>query len=142
MHGEVNNVISAPVAKSLIHATIRAFAQSCRLPKNAFVSIALVGDSEIRKLNKNFLGKDKVTDVLSFSDLEYPDPFSGTSLGEVILSYPQAKRQAKSAGHSIKLEIQILLVHGLAHLLGYDHKTEREASEMERLEKRVLRKLQ
>ncbi|TSC96374.1 MAG: putative rRNA maturation factor, partial [Parcubacteria group bacterium Athens1014_10] len=66
--------------------------------------------------------------VLSFEDVK-----------EIIICYPQAKRQAKEKKHSIKKEIEILLIHGLLHLLGYDHQKEKDALKMERLEKRLLK---
>ncbi len=79
------------------------------------ISVAIVTESEIRRLNKVYRHKDKVTDVLSFS-LETQD-----FLGEVVICLPQARLQAKENKHSLKAELQFLTIHGILHLLGYDH---------------------
>ncbi|MBI5621401.1 rRNA maturation RNase YbeY [Candidatus Falkowbacteria bacterium] len=108
------------------------------------VGVALVSDSRIRTLNKMFRGRDAVTDVLSFADatdtVGWPE--SGEYLGDIIISYPQAARQAKQAGVTIKQEVSLLIVHGLLHLLGYDHEQSRAAAAvMDQLQQRCVRRL-
>jgi probable rRNA maturation factor len=97
----------------------------------------------MRTLNLRYRGKDRTTDVLSFSFREgsfahiQPD-----FLGDIVISVPVAARQAGQAGHSISREIDILFVHGLVHLLGYDHElNEREALRMKRRERELLKRL-
>lgn len=90
------------------------------------LSIALIGDVAIRKVNKRYRGKDKVTDVLSFRD-------TGSSYGEILIDYVQIKRQAKKFDKSIKEELVYILVHGLLHLSGLDDKTDKEAVYMHKL---------
>ena len=85
------------------------------------------GDAELRRLNREFLGKDYPTDVLSF-------PASGPFLGDIAISFARARAQARSFGHSTGQEIQILMLHGLLHLLGMDHAT--DTGRMARVEKR------
>ncbi len=104
------------------------------------VSIYLTDDETIRLLNKNFRGKDKATDVLSFT---YNEQVGGYKLlGEIVISIDTAKRQAKELGHSLEEEIKRLLVHGFVHLLGYDHELGKEEEKhfME-LEKRLIESL-
>ncbi len=102
--------------------------------KNAEISLAFVGDAEMKKLNKKWRGKNKVTDVLSFIYEAKP------LVGEIIICLPQAARQAGEGGHSIKEEIKTLLVHGLLHLAGYDHeKSLKEAEQMEKLQNKLLK---
>ena len=104
------------------------------------VSIYLTDDETIRLLNKNFRGKDKATDVLSFI---YDEQVGGYKLlGEIVISIDTAKRQAKELGHSLEEEIKRLLVHGFVHLLGYDHELGKEEEKhfME-LEKRLIESL-
>jgi probable rRNA maturation factor len=95
----------------------------------------LVGDRTMRALNLRFRGLDKTTDVLSFPGDETP---AGRHLGDVVISLPQARRQAESAGHSLDRELRILLLHGALHCLGYDH--ESDGGEMSRLERSLRRR--
>lgn len=100
------------------------------------ISIALVLPKEIKELNRVYRKKDKVTDVLSFS-LDSKD-----ILGEIIICLAQAKKQAQEKKNSIKLELQLLTVHGILHLLGYDHeKSDKEFLRQSKMEQKVLEKL-
>ena len=78
----------------------------------------LTNDAELRRLNRDFRGKDEATDVLSF-------PAPGPRLGDLAISLPRARAQAKEFGHNLEQEIQILMLHGVLHLLGMDHETDR-----------------
>ena len=82
------------------------------------LSIAIVSDRRMRALNRQFRGKDAVTDVLSF-----PSDERGF-MGDIVVAAGVAKRQAKDAGHSVQTELRVLALHGLLHLLGYDHETD------------------
>lgn len=99
------------------------------------VNILLTSESVIRKLNREFRGKDKATDVLSFPA---EGPAALGIAGDLAISVPAAKRQAEMQGHSLPTELKVLLLHGLLHLAGYDHET--DAGQMERRE-RQLRKI-
>jgi rRNA maturation RNase YbeY len=98
----------------------------------------------MRSLNRQYRGKDRTTDVLSFPLRE--GRFSGIQshiLGDIVLSLPTAARQAKEAGESYRAEIGRLLVHGYLHLLGYDHERSRsEASRMAGRERRLRKAIQ
>jgi probable rRNA maturation factor len=83
------------------------------------LSIALVSDVQIKRLNKLYRNKDKPTDVLSFPIGEKVEDW--LILGDIVISVDTAKRQAQELGHSLEEELKRLLVHGLVHLLGYDH---------------------
>jgi probable rRNA maturation factor len=97
----------------------------------------------MRTLNRRYRGKDRTTDVLSFSFREGSFPhIQPDFLGDIVISVPAAARQAARAGHAIGREIDILLVHGLVHLLGYDHeKSTHEALRMKRREQDLLKRL-
>lgn len=85
------------------------------------LTILLTDDAQVHELNRQYLGIDAPTDVLSFPAGE-ADPDTGvTYLGDVIISVPQAGAQALAAGHALEAEIQLLVVHGVLHLLGHDH---------------------
>lgn len=99
------------------------------------VALILTDDQSIQELNRDFLGEDAPTDVLAFSALEEAGPFVSAPeaagyLGDVIISYPRAVQQAREQGHAVGLELDLLVVHGILHLLGYDHATEEEKSLM------------
>ncbi len=104
------------------------------------LSILLVNDTQMQELNRLYRSKDKTTDVLSFSmnEGDYSD-INTNLLGDIVISLPAAKRQAKEKGHGIYDEIAILLIHGILHLLGYDHeKGGKEETRMRRMEKKIL----
>ena len=94
------------------------------------VTIALVSDSRMRTLNRSFRNKDYATDVLSF-------PATPGSLGDIVIATGVAARQADDAGHTVVTELKVLALHGLLHLLGYDHET--DTGEMAKVES-ALRK--
>jgi len=93
----------------------------------------VTGDEAIRELNRDYLGKDRATDVLSFPDGDLL-PTGRTLLGEIVVSLDTARRQAAEAGHSELRELAELVLHGTLHLLGYDHADDRDRGEMNRLE--------
>ena len=103
------------------------------------VAVALVGDAKMRALNQRFRGRGKATDVLSFpAAVDCPQPASSARiLGDIVIAKGVATRQARAAGHSFRVEVRRLALHGLLHLLGHDH--ERDNGRMERLERRLLR---
>ncbi len=106
------------------------------------VSLVSTDDAAIQELNRDYRGKDSVTDVLSFSQVE-GDPFAFVEervLGDVVISMDTAARQAESIGHSLRDEVTRLLIHGVLHLLGHDHiHGGRQAARMRAEEARVLR---
>lgn len=101
------------------------------------VTVALVGDRRMRALNRMFRGKDAVTDVLSFPVDGRSSPES-PALGDVVIATGAAARQAREHGHAVGTEIRILALHGLLHLLGYDHET--DDGRMARAEARLRKK--
>jgi probable rRNA maturation factor len=97
---------------------------------DADLSIVIVNDVRIQGLNRDFLGHDAPTDVLSFPADE-PDPETGRRyLGDVVISFMRAAEQAGERGHAVEAEMQLLVVHGVLHLLGHDHA---EAGERDRM---------
>lgn len=103
----------------------------------AELSIALVGDREMRPLNAKYRKKGKTTDVLSFFVDGQPTP-GVKILGDVVISVEQARRQARDRGKTLKSEMVTLLIHGILHLLGYDHeKSLRQAKIMHAYEQKL-----
>lgn len=102
------------------------------------LSVALVGDREMRPLNAKYRNRNKTTDVLSFAVDDQPSAH-GILLGDVIISVEQARRQAKRRKKTLKSEMVTLLIHGMLHLLGYDHeRSRRRAKIMFSLERKLL----
>lgn len=117
--------------KGLDRARLRAFAETLRdrvAGGHPFCAM-LTSDSALQDLNRDFLDKDEPTDVLSF-----PARDPSQALGDIAISWQRARAQAASFGHAIEVEIEILLLHGLLHLLGHDHESDR--GQMRRLESR------
>ncbi len=121
------------------------------------VSLVIADDEALLELNRTYRGLDEMTDVLSFSPyhagpyegdepptvdddgIDFPDPSDEAgNLGEVVVSYPQAKRQALQAKHPVALEVETLVAHGVLHLLGYDHAEPDEEREMFGLQDKAL----
>lgn len=109
------------------------------------VSISIVDDEEIRKLNKEYRGIDRATDVLSFPmmDFEGDDAIIQEAtdivmLGDIVISAERAKAQAADYGHSFEREMAFLTVHGMFHLMGYDHEKPEDASIMRAKEEKIL----
>ncbi len=89
------------------------------------VCIALVGDTKMRRLNRTYRSKDRTTDVLAFAYREVKSDVAPL-LGDVVISIPAAGRQAKACSHSLDEEVLRLLIHGVLHLVGYDHEQSRQ----------------
>nr|WP_325189797.1 rRNA maturation RNase YbeY [uncultured Selenomonas sp.] len=112
----------------------------------AEVSVTLTDDAHIHELNRTYRGIDRATDVLSFALTESEEPEilgapSGEVLGDIIISVERAREQAMAYGHSYLRELSFLTVHGMLHLLGYDHMEEAERLEMEAEQRAIMEEL-
>jgi probable rRNA maturation factor len=126
------------VSRSELRAWARAALRHLQLTQ-AELSLALVADATIHALNRRYRGKDKPTDVLAFPLADEVQP---SLLGDVVISVETASRQARRRGHPLREELQVLLVHGILHLAGYDHEVSRsEAVRMRRKERGIIRAL-
>ncbi len=114
---------------------------------NAELGLFIATEERVRGLNRDYLGRDEPTDVLAFSAKEeaggslppFVQPPDGVlHLGEVIISYPQAVRQAEEYKHSLKKEVLVLIIHGVLHLLGYEHDTPELELKMKAREEEVM----
>ncbi|HEY85912.1 MAG TPA: rRNA maturation RNase YbeY [Chloroflexi bacterium] len=117
--------------------------EHCQRP-DAEMTIVITTDEAIQALNRQYRGVDAPTDVLSFAEASPADDFAlpeqpSPWLGDVIISAPGAARQAQTMGHTLFEEIQLLSVHGILHLLGYEHLTPAEKEIMWRKQAEILR---
>jgi len=105
------------------------------------LTIVLTDDSKIHELNRDYLGIDSPTDVLSFPASE-TDPETGARyIGDIVISLPYAARSAEKAGHPLESEVQLLVVHGVLHLLGHDHAKPGEKAKMWKAQAEILETL-
>ena len=128
---EVVKAVPAGVTPGFVRQVLRRAAAvpeiAARLPEGkATVAVRITDDEELRRLNWTYAGENSATDVLSFEG-------AGSHLGDIAISWPRVVDQAQLWGHSEKQELSVLLVHGLLHLLGWDHATPEETEEMWRL---------
>jgi probable rRNA maturation factor len=145
---EINIDIKPPYRRRLTQKWLRevvaATLSSQKIDRPVELSLLVTGDEEVHKLNREYRGIDATTDVISFALSENaaefvtpPDRIS--RLGEVIISYPQAASQARENKQTIKAELAWLVVHGLLHLLGYDHQDDKSEAIMRKREDKILR---
>lgn len=114
---------------------LEACAKGLKVRGDVTISIGFVSSQQMRRLNREWRGKDNVTDVLSFELVE------GSVKGELVLSYEQAQRQAKSMHHFVTDELCFLIVHGILHLWGYDHERPVDAKKMFAMQEKILKSL-
>jgi probable rRNA maturation factor len=127
-----NNVLERAANAALEHESISLDSE---------LSIILTNDVRLHELNLNYLGIDAPTDVLSFPASE-TDPETGARyIGDILISIPRAQNQAEAAGHPLESEIQLLVVHGILHLLGYDHAETEDKAVMWKVQAEILERL-
>jgi probable rRNA maturation factor len=126
---------------SLLERAARLVLDSQPDPIDGDITIVLTDDVQLHELNREYLGVDAPTDVLSFPASE-SDPETGAPyLGDILISIPRAAAQAKTGGHSVEEEVQLLVVHGTLHLLGHDHAGADEKAHMWAAQAGVLTRL-
>jgi probable rRNA maturation factor len=128
---DVVKAVPAPVPPAFVRRVLERAARvpeiAARLPAGEFsIAVRIMDAAEMRALNRRYAGEDHATDVLSFAG-------SGAHLGDLAVSWPAVVRQAKSYRHTQRAELALLCVHGLLHLLGWDHAQASEREEMTRL---------
>ena len=124
---------------------LQSAARTLDLPEDTVTVVTLTGDEHLREYNRRYRGLDEPTDVLAFAAREQPTdqrfqapPGTEDWLGDIVISLPRARRQAQEAGHPINDEVRLLAVHGLLHLLGYDHAEPAEEATMTAITNRLL----
>jgi len=139
---EFRDVVDVDHVSKLTHSVLEAEG----VTSTHEVSVVLTDSDTIRELNRDYRGLDEATDVLAFQMLSHKDPDKSfvhppdgvSRLGEVIISYPKAVEQAKQQGHSTDRELASLVIHGILHLLDYDHEDREEEAEMRTREEQHL----
>lgn len=126
---------ASPLNEKQQKKVLSVVSQELKLKKKNKVSVAFILPQQIKNLNRDYRGKNKVTDVLSF-------PLKNCQVvGEILICLTRAKKQAKRYKHSMENEVIILLVHGLLHLFGFDHLKKKDAGKMFFRQKKILKSL-
>ena len=137
---------NTPFSKRLLERAAQAALENQSKPLDSELTIVLTDDAHIQELNRDYLGIDAPTDVLSFPASEIDgseiDPETGAPyLGDIIISLSYAAKSAAQAGHPLEAEVQLLVVHGVLHLLGHDHGRVREKAKMWKAKAEILESL-
>jgi probable rRNA maturation factor len=137
-----------PVDKNWLERIARRVLEDESIASSAEMGLLITDSKTIQKLNRIYRGQDKPTDVLAFQmtpdmnqepEGSFVSPPDGIRhLGEVVISYPQAVKQAQEQGHGVTRELALLIVHGILHLLGYDHELPEEEQKMRDKENEIL----
>jgi probable rRNA maturation factor len=126
------------VSTELVEHTAHEALKHQSAPAGADLTIVLTDNAQLQDLNREWMGVDAPTDVLSFPSDEI-DPESGNRyLGDILISVQRAAEQAKAAGHAVEAEVQLLVVHGVLHLLGHDHADDEEKAKMWQAQGEIL----
>jgi probable rRNA maturation factor len=129
------------IPKKLLERAVKSTLQNQSESLDSELTLVLTDDAQIQELNREYLGNDKPTDVLSFPASE-TDPETGSRyIGDIIISVPYAAKSAENAGHAMEAEVQLLVVHGVLHLLGYDHAEADEKARMWKAQSEILKTL-
>lgn len=139
----INIQSNTPFPKELLERAVKAALGHQAKPLDTELTIVLTDDSKVQELNRDYLGIDAPTDVLSFPASEIDgseiDPETGARyLGDILISLPYAARSAERAGHPLEAEVQLLVVHGVLHLLGHDHAKAKEKARMWKAQREIL----
>lgn len=144
----VINETKAKVSKKIFEDIFKSFNKVLKTKidkklgkRTGFVDLVINNDKAMHSINLEYRGKDEPTDVISFAYLEVTDfkkEKGDIIAGDVFISIDTAKKQAKAHKHTLKKEFEVLFTHGLLHLLGFDHKNDKEEKEMEKWAKKVL----
>src|SRR5512141_1062730 len=130
-----------PLPQDLLERAARAVLEHESESGDHDLSIVLTDNARLHELNLSYLGVDSPTDVLSFPASE-TDPETGARyLGDILISIPRAQEQADAAGHPLESEVQLLVVHGVLHLLGHDHAQAGEKARMWKAQAEILERL-
>lgn len=129
------------VHQNVLHNAVMAVFNALALVDELDVTIYLTDNEEITALNKEWMGVEAPTDVLSFPSEEIDVDTGNQYLGDIIISTMKAAEQAETNGHKLEEECQLLVVHGMLHLFGYDHSTDVEKIEMWKAQSRILKDL-
>ena len=137
----INLELNFPFPEKLLEHAAQAALEHESESMDSDLSIVLTDDARLQQLNREYLGIDAPTDVLSFPASE-TDPDTGVRyIGDILISIPRAQTQAAASGHPLESEVQLLVVHGVLHLLGHDHAESKDKARMWKAQSEILKSL-
>ena len=139
IHIEINPSLKTELASDVFERAAQAVL--AHQSADGDLTIVLTDDEQLHELNRDYLGIDAPTDVLSFPASETDPETARRYLGDILISVPRAAQQAQTAGHALEAEVQLLTVHGTLHLLGFDHAEAGEKAHMWKAQAEVLERL-
>jgi probable rRNA maturation factor len=138
---QVKRSVKLTINKTILSCAAQTTLEHEYAPAGSDISLVIGDDALLKRLNLKYRSINATTDVLSFPSRE-PDPDTETLyLGDIVISLPRAQEQANSGGHSLADELQLLVVHGTLHLLGYDHMESADKTRMQTAQDDILRQL-
>ena len=146
IHLQIAPAFAPKVKRASLHRAVRAAFESAGRERTGELTVVITDDAEVKELNRVYRGVDASTDVLAFGDASeagafVPSPEADLYLGDIVISYPRAVEQATEYGHSTERELSVLVVHGVLHLLGYDHEEVDDRGAMWRVQSAALGRL-
>jgi len=135
---QVKRSVRQPVDKSVLMRAALLTLETENASANADISVVIGNDALLKELNYKYRKVDSTTDVLSFAADETDPDTQSTYLGDVVISLPRAQERASSGGHALADELQLLVIHGVLHLLGYDHVEVADKEKMQIAQNRIL----
>ncbi len=138
---QVKRTIKLPVEKSILIQAAQKVLEYAKVADRSDLGIVIGKDALLHRLNLKYRQVDSATDVLSFPSGEVDPDTSDLYLGDVVISLPQAEAQASTESHPLADELQLLVVHGTLHLLGYDHADAKDKKQMQRAQDAILQQL-
>jgi probable rRNA maturation factor len=138
---QVKRTVRLPLDKSILLQAAQLTLVSTKGTNNSDLSIVIGNDALLNRLNLKYRQVDAPTDVLSFPSGEVDPDSSNLYLGDIVISLPRAQEQASAEGHPLEDELQLLVVHGTLHLLGYDHTEMTDKKSMQAAQDNILNQL-
>ena len=146
---EINNLTTVEIDEEFLRRVVNEVLKGEKIKKEVNLSVAFIGSGRMRKLNRKYRGKNRVTDVLAFPESEVLfekfkiGPLQKVKgLGEIVICLREVKKNAKRFNSTFEKELANVLIHGLLHLLGYDHeKNEKEAKKMQQKQQKYLEQI-
>jgi probable rRNA maturation factor len=137
----IDPALNSAVDRKMIRAAARAALEHEAAPAPGALTLVLADDAALRRLNRAYLGHDHPTDVLSFPSHETDPETDARYFGDIAISLPRARAQAEAGRHPVSAELQLLVVHGVLHLLGHDHATSKDKARMWAAQAEILKAL-